>query len=161
MDSEEKEKAFLDLVRSNFDFLFSRGFKITSVVSQTRHIIWVILEAECSIMIGGDAEGEGYITLAKRGTPVENWKDWYTLETVIYFLSKKTYYIKACFGGTNEQIQRFGKPLQDYLDEIVALFTDRNFDEIGSEIKKLLPVIDELINEEYVAYKSKSSPNAE
>ena len=75
MVSLEKEKAFLDLIRANFDFLFSRGFRITSVISQTRDIIWAILEAECLIMIGSDRDSDIYITFAKRGTPVENWDD--------------------------------------------------------------------------------------
>lgn len=163
MDSSEKEKAFLDLVRSIFDFLFSHGFKITSVISQTHDIVWVILEAECLIRIGSDRDSNVYITLAKRGTTVDNWEDWYTLAVVIYFLSKMTYYIGGYSGDLkqkDEQLRRFAKPLRDYLDEIVVLFTNRRFNDIKFELKKLRPVLDQLRYEEYKAYKSKGNSSS-
>lgn len=156
MKPEPDLEYILNLVRTKFDFLFIRGFRIIDIVRQQYHIFWVVLEAQCSIRIGSDRDGIVYITIAKRDTPVEKWEEWFTFGLLIYFLSKHNIYIGCFYGDLNQkdqQYERFAQPMSDYIDEIIALFLSDDFEKTSVELKKLRPAIDQLRYEEYLAHK--------
>lgn len=155
METIQNSDYVVNLIRSRFNFLFIRGFKIIEVAHQKHDVFRVVLEAECRILIAGDRDGEINLLISKCGTPVEG-TGWFILEVLIYFLSNKEKYIGGYFGDLKQkdaQLLRLSKFLLDYLDKIIEFFTSGRFDICTFELSNLRETVDKLLYKEYLAKK--------
>lgn len=143
----------LSLIRSKFDFLFGRGFEFVDI-SFVESVFWgVVLEGECCIKISGDRHDGVDLMIGQRGGRIEAKEaEWFSLDVVVYFLSKKETFVGTFKGGLQqgEQLRWLANLVLPYMDNISTVFGGNHFGQYASEMRALRRSVDNLRYEEYL-----------
>jgi hypothetical protein len=112
-------------IEKHFYFLFERGFKIQSMKYYPQAFgDWDIVlgSSSCHIRIGAE---RGIVMLSFR-PPIETAYFATSMEAMIYFLSNGEQYVGVYKGNIldrEQQLERFAKLLEIYIDRIISLFS--------------------------------------
>ena len=156
--NEQEETTISEDVKHYFGFLFNRGFSIHSVKYIKQYMgYWeiVLKSIDCLIQISND---RGEISLYLRPNFEENNQIWFSINVVVFYLSKGKNFIGLFEGDLrdqNKQFQRLAQILGDYLDEIIPIMS-KDFITRKKNLLEATKVVDQLYIEKYRS--SKKSP---
>ncbi len=118
--------AVINDMEKHFHFLFERGFKIQSKIYYPQSFgDWDIVlgSSSCHIRIGTE---RGIVMLGFR-PPIATAYYATSIEAMIYFLSNGEQYVGVYKGNIldrEQQLERFAKLLEIYIDRILSLFSN-------------------------------------
>jgi hypothetical protein len=80
-----------------------------------------------------------YVNFAPLGAPIHDWRSWYSLRLVLYYLSDKKFFLESISSNLemNQQLERLARFVSEHFQEILTLFSSSRIDMLQAKKESL------------------------